>query len=113
MKKFRLDKRRGLFLGVCAGIADSLGIEVTLVRLGAVVLTLLGAFPWTFIAYGLAAWLAKPADADWSSHGAMPRPNGPGPAGADLREVDQRIAGLERSAARNNSNLAHEIDALR
>src|SRR3546814_12062320 len=48
------------WMGVCAGIADYTGIDVLWVRIGAVLITLIGAFPWTVIAYFLAAWLAQP-----------------------------------------------------
>lgn len=40
--RFYLDKLDGKFLGVCAGIADYTGVEVFWVRLGAVLLTLMG-----------------------------------------------------------------------
>ena len=56
--KFYVDKFEGKWLGVCAGIADYTGFDVTLVRIGVVGLTILGGFPWTLIAYVLAAWLA-------------------------------------------------------
>ena len=59
-KKFSLDKRNAVFLGVCSGIADYTGLNATFLRIGAIVLTILGGFPWTFVAYGVAAWLAKP-----------------------------------------------------
>jgi len=39
---FRLDKTRGKFMGVSAGIADYFNVDVTLVRLGWVVGTILG-----------------------------------------------------------------------
>ena len=56
--KFYLDKQNKKWLGVCSGIADYTGLDVTLVRIGLVVLTLLGGFPWTLIAYWVAAWMA-------------------------------------------------------
>lgn len=40
-KRFCLNKRSGKILGVCAGLADYAGIDVTLVRLGVVVATIL------------------------------------------------------------------------
>src|SRR3546814_13776701 len=58
--KFYLDKQNAKWMGVCAGIADYTGIDVLWVRIGAVLITLIGAFPWTVIAYFLAAWLAQP-----------------------------------------------------
>ena len=56
--KFYLDKQNAKWSGVCAGIADYTGMDVTLVRIGLVVLTILGGFPWTLIAYWVAAWMA-------------------------------------------------------
>jgi phage shock protein C len=56
--KFYLDKMNAKWKGVCAGIADYTGVNVLWVRLGAVFLTLMGGFPWTLIAYVVAAWLA-------------------------------------------------------
>src|SRR3546814_13591809 len=56
--KFYLDKQKNKWLGVWAGIADYTGIDVTVVRIGLVVLTLVGGFPWTLIAYWAAAWMA-------------------------------------------------------
>ena len=48
--------------GVCAGLADHLGLDVTLVRLLTVVVTVLG-FGSVIIAY-LVAWLIVPKDVD-------------------------------------------------
>ena len=39
---FRLDKVNAKFMGVCSGIADYLGWDVTLVRIGFVAGTLIG-----------------------------------------------------------------------
>ena len=39
---FHLDKSNAKFMGVCSGIADSFGWDVTLVRVGFVAGTLLG-----------------------------------------------------------------------
>ena len=41
-KSFRLDRRRGKLMGVCAGIANYFGIDTTLVRAGFVIATLVG-----------------------------------------------------------------------
>src|SRR3546814_10402915 len=58
--KFYLDKQNAKWSGVCAGIADYSGIDALWVRVGAVLLTLMGGFPWTLIAYWLVAWMATP-----------------------------------------------------
>lgn len=39
---FRLGRERGKFMGVCAGLADHFGFDVTLVRLGFVLGTVFG-----------------------------------------------------------------------
>ena len=41
-RSFHLDKVNAKFMGVCSGIADSFGWDVTLVRVGFVAGTLLG-----------------------------------------------------------------------
>lgn len=40
--RFALDKHRAKIMGVCAGFANYTGVDVTIVRIAAVVLTLLG-----------------------------------------------------------------------
>ncbi|MCZ8325921.1 MAG: PspC domain-containing protein [Sphingomonadaceae bacterium] len=54
---FRLNKAQGKFMGVSAGIADYFGWDVTLVRLGWVVGTLLGfgSLILVYLAIGLIA----------------------------------------------------------
>lgn len=108
-KKFRLDKRNAVFLGVCSGIADYTGINATFLRIGAIVVTILGGFPWTFVAYGVAAWLAKPQG--WQA------PNGSRRASlSDVetrQDMDRRLAEVDRYVAGSNSSLAREIDSLR
>jgi phage shock protein C len=57
--------RRGkMIAGVCAGLADQLGVSVTALRLAAVVLTLLGA-GWGIVIY-IVLWVIMPyrEDAD-------------------------------------------------
>ena len=121
--KFYLDRRNRKLMGVCAGIADYTGIDATWVRVGTVLLTLLGGFPWTVIAYFVTGWVAgdRPrefADSDpeqekfWQGVRAKP--------GRSIREVrsrfrdlDRRLAEVETHVTSQNSRLAREIDALR
>ena len=56
--KFYLDKQNKKWLGVCAGVADYTGLDVTLIRIGLVVLTLLSSGN-AILAYLIAAWLAS------------------------------------------------------
>jgi len=53
-----IDRRRGMWLGVCQGMADFARVNVTLVRLALILLTVFSAgFP-LIIAYALVGWLA-------------------------------------------------------
>jgi phage shock protein C len=108
MKPFRLDRRNNVLLGVCSGLAETTGWNANYIRFGLVAVTLLGAFPWTLVAYGVAAWLGKPKE-------------GAGPALDDRNEVrrwrmeqsERRFAEIERQSAGSNSRLAEEIERLR
>jgi phage shock protein C len=53
-----IDRRRGLWLGVCQGFADWSGADVGLVRAALVVLTILGLGLPGIVAYVLIGWLA-------------------------------------------------------
>ncbi len=61
--RFYLDKQNEKVKGVCAGIADYTGIDVTIVRVALVVLAV-ATSGWVILAYIAAAWLApgKPLD---------------------------------------------------
>ncbi|MBA3677505.1 MAG: PspC domain-containing protein [Sphingosinicella sp.] len=114
MRKFHLDKTNGKLAGVCSGLANYLGVDATFVRIGMVVVTLLGAFPWTLIAYGVAAWAAKPKDA--SAYGMESF----GPARTSTRDlhlatrdIDRRMAEVETYVTNSNTGLANEIEKLR
>lgn len=54
---FRLDKNRGKIMGVCAGIANHFGVDVTLVRVAFGLATLLG-FGTAIIVYLLIGFIA-------------------------------------------------------
>lgn len=120
--KFYLDKMNAKWKGVCAGIADYTGVNVLWVRLGAVLLTLMGGFPWTLVAYFIAAWLAdnKPAQlyADneeqkfWQGVRQSPART-TRDIKSRFRAIDNRLADIETYYVSNNKQLADEIDSLR
>lgn len=121
--KFYLDKQNAKWSGVCAGIADYTGMDVTLVRIGLVILTILGGFPWTLIAYWVAAWMAprKPIELYernteekkfWQSVRANPRRTARD-VRSRFRELDRRLADVETYVTSSNSRLAREIEQLR
>lgn len=104
-RAFRVDRAEGKVAGVCAGLADLTGIDVTIVRVALVVLTIAGGFPWTLLAYGLAAWLGQPEAA--ADDGAR--------IAADERNADleRRLREVEAHVANPNERLAREIESLR
>lgn len=111
MKTFQLDKRNAMFLGVCSGIANSISVDVTLIRIGAVVATVLGGFPWTFVLYGVLAWIARPK----VDPGAQRSKSGTASKGVrnDMRDIDRRLSEVETYVTSPNARLAREIEALR
>lgn len=121
--KFYLDKRNAKWAGVCSGIADYTGIDVTIVRIGTVILTLLGGFPWTLIAYWVAAWMAPakpreladqtPEDAKfWQGVRAHPS-RSVRDVRSRFRDIDRRLADVETYVTSSNSRLSQEIEKLR
>jgi phage shock protein C len=56
--RFLLNRPRAKVMGVCAGLADWLGVDVLIVRLGLVVATL-ATGPIAVLLYILTGWLAS------------------------------------------------------
>ena len=120
--KFYLDKQNKKWLGVCSGIADYTGVDVLWVRIGAVLLTLAGGFPWTLVGYWLAAWMAEPKpyglyespeeEKFWQRVRSSPA-RSTRDVRAKFRDIDRRLADVELFYTSRNSRLADEIDSLR
>jgi phage shock protein C len=119
--KFYLDKQDAKWAGVCSGIADYTGVDVTLIRVAVVVLTLVTS-GWVFLGYLAAAWLAptKPIglyqDADDQKFWQGVRSNtkrSTAEVRSKFRDIDRRLADIETHYTSRNSQLANEIDALR
>ncbi len=113
-RRFRLNRRDKKIMGVCAGIADHLDMDVTLVRVAAV-LALIMTFPIAGIAYLLVGMIAKPGDRFVDGGYDAPRLS---EASADatrqrMRDLDARMAAIETHVTSSNTSLAREIDALR
>lgn len=119
--RFYLDKQNAKFKGVCAGIADYVGLDVTLVRIAFVVLAFVTHF-FALLAYGLIGWLApcKPiglysSDEDakfWQGVRANPT-RSTAEVRASFRDLDRRLADIETHFTSHNRALASEIDNLR
>ncbi len=113
-KKFEIDRAEGKILGVCAGLANSTGIDATLIRVAAILLTVAGGFPWTVIAYFAAAWFGAPKRR--SSYGIEEfdaRRESGEEARERMRSLDLRMQAVETYVTSSNSRLAREIEELR
>ena len=120
--KFYLDKQNKKWLGVCAGIADYTGIDVTVVRLGFVLGTVLGSGA-LLLAYWIIAWMApkKPGelyDSDpaqrkfWQGVRTNPRRT-TRDVRSRFRDIDRRLADMEIYVTSADNRLAREIEQLR
>ena len=119
--QFYLDKQNAKWMGVCAGIADYTGLDMTLVRVGVVVLTCVTS-GWVLLAYLAAGYLApkKPIGLYQSEDNAKfwqgVRSN-PKRSTAEVRskfrDIDRRLADIELMYTSRNTRLADEIDSLR
>ena len=120
--KFYLDKRHGKFMGVCAGIADYTGLDVTLVRimfLGAVFMSGGSVLPLYFITGFIAddkprelAIENKEDKLFWQGVRASPARTARD-IRSRLREIDRRLADVESYVTTENRSLAREIEQLR
>lgn len=121
--KFYLDRANRKWSGVCAGIADYTGFDVTLVRVGTVILTLMGGFPWTLVAYWTFAYVCKdkpreiaedtPEDTRfWQGVRASPK-RSVRDVRSRFRDLDRRLADIETHVTSGNLSLANEIERLR
>jgi len=115
MKKvFQLDRRNGKLMGVCAGLARYTGVDATFIRVAAVLLTVVGGFPWTLVAYGAAAWLAKPGKVPtYDSYEAEAPRLSTYEVRSQMRDIDRRMAEVESYVTSQNTKLAREIEELR
>jgi phage shock protein C len=120
--RFYKDRRNGKFLGVCAGIADYAGIDVTLVRI-MFVASLLMSGGITLPLYFATAIIAddKPrelveVDVDEKKfwQGVRASPSGSArEIRSRMREIDRRLADVEYYVTTENRSLAREIEELR
>jgi phage shock protein C len=120
--RFYRDKRNGKVMGICAGIADYTGFDVTLVRicmLAAFFLSSGSILPIYFIA----GWITpnKPrelelADSEqqrfWQGVRASPTRTARD-IRSRFRDIDRRLADIESYVTTENRSLAREIEQLR
>ena len=120
--KFYLDKKNGKVMGVCAGIADYTGLDVTIVRIGLVAAIVLGAGAIIPV-YFIAGWIASDQPREvadetkdqrkfWQGVRASPSQSARDIRGR-MREIDRRLADIEQFVTTENRSLAREIEELR
>jgi phage shock protein C len=117
-----MSARRTKFLGVCAGIADYIGVDATWVRVATVLGIFLG-LPFLILGYFAIAWIAdsKPYalyddDDDtrkfWQRTRVAPQ-RSIRDVRSSFRDVDRRLRDIETHVTSSNRTLAAEIDSLR
>jgi len=107
--KFAVDPGQAKLMGVCAGLGRAMGIDPTIVRIGFVVATLIGGWPWTVIGYFALGFVGQ------ARRGRVPRRRAASLAGSayEARDFDRRLAEIDSYVASPNSRLAREIEDLR
>ena len=120
--RFYRDKRNGKVMGICAGIADYTGLDVTLVRFGLIAAVFLSSgsiLPVYFIAGMIAP--DKPRELEtsdteerefWQSVRRSPTRTARD-IRLRLKDIDRRLAGVESYVTNENRTLAREIEQLR
>lgn len=120
--RFYLDKRNGKVLGVCAGIADYTGFDVTLVRI-IMVAALLFSSGGVIPLYFIAAWIADDKPRELASNDPEHQRfwqgvrQSPARTARDIRsrfrDIDRRLGDVEHYVLTENRSLAREIEQLR
>lgn len=119
--RFYRDKRNGKVMGICAGIADYTGFDVTLVRICMIATVFLSSgsiLPVYFIAGFVAP--DKPRELEttdveerefWRSVRQSPTRTARD-IRLRLKDIDRRLGDIENYVTTENRSLAREIDAL-
>ena len=120
--RFYRDKRHGKVMGICSGIADYTGFDVTLVRICMIAALFLSSGSIIPI-YFIAGWItpAKPRELDYHDREDQQFWQGvrasPGRTARDIRsrfrDIDRRLADIESYVTSENRTLAREIEDLR
>ena len=120
--RFYKDKRNGKVMGVCAGIADYTGFDVTLVRIIFIASVLMGS-GMPLLLYLVAGMVAQ--DKPSALRSSDPEEQlfwqgvrqSPARTARDirstLRSIDRRLGDIESYVLTENRSLAREIEQLR
>jgi phage shock protein C len=120
--KFYRDKRHGKFLGVCSGIADYTGFDVTLIRVCLVAAIIMGSGAPLLLYFITAAMTQdKPRELYssnpderlfWQGVRASPQRTARD-IRSRFRDIDRRLADIESYVTTENRSLEREIEQLR
>lgn len=119
--KFYLDKRNKKLMGVCAGLADYMGVDTVWVRVATVLATLF--LGWPILVYLVIGWVAQPkpyalyeddedTQAFWRKARIAPQRT-IRDVRSSFRDIDRRLRDIEAHVTSSNSRLAAEIDSLK
>ena len=120
--RFYLDKRHGKLMGVCSGIADYTGLDVTLVRImfiSAVIMSGFSVLPLYFVAGFIADDKPRELAIEDQEHQRFWQGVRQSPARtardirSRMRDIDRRLADIESYVTTENRSLAREIEQLR
>ena len=109
-RTFEVDKTEAKLIGVSAGLAKATGLDATIIRIGFVVATLAGGWPWTVVAYFVLGLVGQPG---CGRFGRSARRSSLAAAEPRWTELDRRMAEIDSYVASSNSRLAREIEDLR
>lgn len=120
--RFYRDKRNGKVMGICAGIADYTGFDVSLVRIGMIAAVFLSSGSILPV-YFIAAMVAPDKPRELETTDVEERDfwrsvrQSPARTARDIRlrlkDIDRRLADVESYVTTENRSLAREIEQLR
>ncbi|WP_426267296.1 envelope stress response membrane protein PspC [Sphingomonas sp. LHG3443-2] len=119
--RFYKDKRNGKVMGVCAGIADYTGLDVTIIRIATVAGVLITGF--ILLLYFIIGMIAEDRPRELSNDTPEDKRfwqqvrSSPTRTAREIRSsmkaIDRRLADVESYVLTNNRSLAREIEELR
>lgn len=120
--RFYRDKRNGKVMGICAGIADYTGFDVSLVRISMIAAIFLSSGS-VIPVYFIAGWIAPDRPREFETSDVEERQfwqavrRSPARTARDIRlqlkDIDRRLGDVESYVTTENRTLAREIEQLR
>ncbi len=108
--RFEVDRENGKMLGVCAGLANSTGIDATMIRVGTVLIALFTSGIAVLAIYLVAGFVgARRRGPALATSRSAPRDE----LRDRTRSLDLRMQAIETHVTSSNSQLAREIENLR